>query len=256
MSNYNKLKNNLEKLKLDKINENIDHYIDLINKNERNLVDALYELTESQVTFKDEIAKLSLIRTAGFPYNKTFEDFDFTFQPSINRDELTDLKNLRFIDKKENILLMGSSGVGKTHLAISIGIECAKNRLSTYFITCYDLIQKLKKASLENRLADKMKVYEKYSVLIIDEIGYLPIETEEANLLFQLINKRYEKNTTIITSNISFDKWGELFKDNTIASAMLDRLLHHSNIFNISGNSYRIKDKLDNQNTKNEAISH
>jgi DNA replication protein len=256
MNNYNKLKNNLEKLKLDKINENMDNYIDLVNKKEKNIVDALYELTEAQVNFKDEKAKMSLVRTAGFPYNKTFEDFDFTFQPSVDKEELLDLKNLRFINKKENILLIGSSGVGKTHLAISIGIECAKNRLSTYFITCYDLIQKLKKASLENRLLDKMKVYEKYSVLIIDEIGYLPIEVEEANLLFQLINKRYEKNSTIVTSNISFDKWGELFKDNTIASAMLDRLLHHSNIFNITGNSYRIKDKFDFPNSNNDSLSH
>lgn len=170
MNNYNKLKNNLEQLKLNKISENIDNYIDLLNKKEKNIVDVLYELTEVQVNFKLETAKQALIRTAGFPYNKTFEDFDFTFQPSLDKDTLLELRNLRFINKKENILLIGSSGVGKTHLAISIGIECAKNRLSTYFITCYDLLQKLKRARIENRLADKMKVYEKYSVLIIDEI--------------------------------------------------------------------------------------
>lgn len=245
MNNYNKLKNNLEKLNLNKINDNIDEYVDLINTKKKNFIDALYELTEAQVNFKDENAKLSLIRTAGFPYNKTFDDFDFAYQPSINKDEVLDLKNLRFIEKKENILLIGSSGVGKTHIAISIGIECAKNRLSTYFITCYDLIQNLKKARLENRLEQKMKVYVRYSVLIIDEIGYLPIEADEANLLFQLINKRYEKNTTIITSNIKFNKWGELFKDSVIASAILDRLLHHSIIYNITGNSYRIKDKIE-----------
>ena len=255
MNNYNKLKNNLEKLKLNKINENIDNYIDLINSKEKDIVDSLYELTQTQLSYKDEIAKLSLIRTAGFPYNKTFEDFDFTFQPSIDKEKILDLKNLRFIEKCENILLIGSPGVGKTHLAISIGIECAKNRSSTYFITCYDLLQRLKKANLENRLSEKMKVYEKYSVLIIDEVGYLPIEIEEANLLFQLINKRYERHTTIITSNTGFNKWGELFKDATIANAMLDRLLHHSVIFNITGNSYRIKDKLDNSSKSTEAVT-
>jgi len=255
MNNYNKLKNNLDVLKLHKMNENIDTYIDFINKKEKNVIDALFELTEAQVNFKNENAKLALVRTAGFPYNKTFEDFDFGYQPSINKDEILDLRNLRFINRKENILLIGSSGVGKTHLAISIGIECAKNRLSTYFITCYDLIQKLKKASLENRLEQKMKVYQKYSVLIIDEIGYLPIEADEANLLFQLINKRYEKNTTIVTSNIGFNKWGELFKDATIASAMLDRLLHHSVMINITGNSYRIKDKFKSLEDNNEVIN-
>lgn len=244
INNYNKLKTNLETLQLTKISENLDVYVDLVNKKEKNLIDALYELTKSQVNFKDENAKLALVKVAGFPYNKTFDDFDFEYQPTINKEEVLDLKNLRFIEKKENILLVGSSGVGKTHLAISVGMESAKNRLSTYFITCYDLIQNLKKASLENRLEQRMKVYQRYKVLIIDEIGYLPIEADEANLLFQLINKRYEKNTTIITTNITFDKWGKLFKDATIASAILDRLLHHSIIINISGNSYRIKDKI------------
>lgn len=244
MNNYNKLKTNLETLKLTKISENLDVYVDLVNKKEKNIIDALYELTKSQVNFKDENAKLALVKVAGFPYNKTFDDFDFEYQPAINKEEVLDLKNLRFIEKKENILLVGSSGVGKTHLAISVGMESAKNRLSTYFITCYDLIQNLKKASLENRLEQRMKVYQRYKVLIIDEIGYLPIEADEANLLFQLINKRYEKNTTIITTNITFDKWGKLFKDVTIASAILDRLLHHSIIINISENSYRIKDKI------------
>lgn len=244
INNYNKLKTNLETLQLTKISENLDVYVDLVNKKEKNLIDALYELTKSQVNFKDENAKLALVKVAGFPYNKTFDDFDFEYQPTINKEEVLDLKNLRFIEKKENILLVGSSGVGKTHLAISVGMESAKNRLSTYFITCYDLIQNLKKASLENRLEQRMKVYQRYKVLIIDEIGYLPIEADEANLLFQLINKRYEKNTTIITTNITFDKWSKLFKDATIASAILDRLLHHSIIINISGNSYRIKDKI------------
>ena len=255
MNNYNKLKNNLDTLKLYKMNENIDNYIDFINKKEKNIIDALFELTEAQVNFKNQNAKLALIRTAGFPYNKTFEDFDFEYQPSMNKEEILDLRNLRFINKKENILLIGTSGVGKTHLAISIGIECAKNRLSTYFITCYDLIQNLKKARLENRLEQKMKVYQKYSILIIDEIGYLPIEADEANLLFQLINKRYEKATTVVTSNIGFNKWGELFKDSTIASAILDRLLHHSIIINITGNSYRIKDKIKISESNNEVIN-
>lgn len=129
-------------------------------------------------------------------------------------------------------------------MSIAIGLENARNKSSTYFINCNDLIQNLKKANLQNRLEDKLKTYSKYKLLIIDEIGYLPIDTEGANMLFQLINKRYEKVSTIITTNKPFSKWGDLFGDNTIANAILDRLVYHSHIVNIKGNSYRLKDKL------------
>ena len=244
MNNYVKLLNNLEKLKLIKTKENLDNYIDLINDNKKTLVDALYELTNQELEFKNTKAITALVRMAGFPYYKTFEDFDFSFQPTINKEEIFDFKNLRFIENKENILFVGSPGVGKTHLATSIGIQAASNRHSTYFISCHDLITNLKKANYENRLADKIKNYEKYSVFIIDEVGYLPIDIEGANLLFQLINKRYEKHTTIITTNKPFGQWGELFGDNMIANAILDRLVHHSHIINITGKSYRTKNLI------------
>lgn len=248
MSNYTKLLNNLDTLKLFKIKDNIDTYINLINDKEKNIVDSLYELTTLELNFKKEKAITSLVRMAGFPYQKTLDDFDFDFQPSINKDKILDLKNLRFLENKENILFVGSPGVGKTHLATSIGIEAASNRYSTYFISCHDLINNLKKANYENRLQEKLKNYEKYSLLIIDEVGYLPIDKEGGNLLFQLINKRYEKHSTIITTNISFGKWGDLFGDIMIANAILDRLIHHSTIFNITGKSYRIKDKFPSKN--------
>ena len=244
MSNYNKLLNNLDDLKLFKIKENIDTYINLINEKQKDIVDSFYELTNLELNFKRERAINSLVKMAGFPYHKTLEDFNFDFQPSINKDKIMDLKNLRFLENKENILFVGSPGVGKTHLATSIGIEAASNRYSTYFISCHDLVTNLKKANYENRLPEKLKNYEKYSLLIIDEVGYLPIDKEGGNLLFQLINKRYEKHSTIITTNITFDKWGELFGDIMIANAILDRLIHHSTIFNITGKSYRIKDKV------------
>ena len=182
------------------------------------------------------------IQFAGFPFYKTLDEFDFSFQPSINKELILDFNNLRFIERKENILFVGSPGVGKTHLATSIGIENARNNHSTYFINCNDLIQALKKAYLQNRLDDKLKTLSKYKLLIIDEVGYLPIDIESANMLFQLINKRYEKNSTIITTNKPFSKWGELFGDNMIANAILDRLLHHSHVINITGKSYRTKD--------------
>ena len=244
MSNYTKLINNLETLKLEKIKENIDYYIELVNSKEKDIVDSLYELTNLEISMIQERAIYSCVRTAGFPFIKTFEDFNFTFQPTINKEQILDFKNLRFIENNENIIFVGSPGVGKTHLATSIGIVSAKNRISTYFINCNDLIANLKKANDENRLLNRLNHYAKYKVLIIDEMGFLPIDGEGANILFQLINKRYEKHSTIITTNKPFGKWHEIFGDITLANAILDRLLHHSHIININGNSYRLKDKI------------
>ncbi len=140
-------------------------------------------------------------------------------------------------------MFVGSSDVGKTHLATSLGITCAKARYQTYFITFENLITQLKKAIQENRLENRLKFYAKYRVLIIDEIGYMPIDQDTANVFFQLIAKRYEKNSTIITTNMPFSKWGEFFGSATLANAVLDRLLHHSTVISIKGPSYRLKDK-------------
>ena len=244
MNNYNKLKNNFDEIGLLTFNQNIDKYIDLINQGELNTVDALYMMTEKEKEFRQERVDKSMIKTAHFPFIKTFEDFDFSFQPSIVKDEILDLKNLRFIDSAENIILVGTPGVGKTHIATSIGIESSKNKYQTYFITAHELISQLKKAQLENTLMRRLKHFTSYSVLIIDEVGFLPISRDEANLFFQLINMRYEKHPTIITTNKSFNKWGEVFGDSIIANAILDRLLHHSKVFSIIGPSYRTKDKM------------
>ena len=140
-------------------------------------------------------------------------------------------------------MFVGSSGVGKTHLATSLGITCAKARYQTYFITFENLITQLKKSIQENRLENRLKFYAKYRVLIIDEIGYMPIDQDTANVFFQLIAKHYEKNSTIITTNMPFSKWGEFFGSATLANAVLDRLLHHSTVISIKGPSYRLKDK-------------
>lgn len=244
MSNYVKLINNLEVLKLERIKENLDKYIELINNKEKDIVDGFYELTNLEIELMNEKAIYGCVRTAGFPFIKTFEDFDFSFQPTINKEQILDFKNLRFIENKENIIFVGSPGVGKTHLATSIGIVAARNRDSTYFINCNDLILNLKKANSENRFMNRLNHYAKYKVLIIDEMGFLPIDSEGANMIFQLINKRYENHSTIITTNKSFGKWHEIFGDVTLANAILDRLLHHSHIININGNSYRLKNKI------------
>ena len=187
---------------------------------------------------------------SGFPFVKTLDDFDFDYQPSVNKRQLYDLQQLRFMDKAENILFYGSSGVGKTHLAIALGVAAARKRNLTYFISCHDLIQQLNKAHSENRLETKLKHFAKHKLLIIDEIGYLPVDKQGANLFFQLIARRYEKNSTIITTNQPFSKWADVFSDAVLASAILDRLLHHSHILKITGPSYRLKDVYEEINER------
>lgn len=185
------------------------------------------------------------IKMAGFPARKTFELYDFEFQPNLDTDMIDDLRTLRFIGNSENVIFLGTPGVGKTHLAIALGISAIENKYSTYFISCHQLIQNLLKANHENRLDERLKQYAKYKVLIIDEIGYLPTNLEGANLFFQLIARRYKKHSTIFTTNKNFGEWQDIFQDNTISAAILDRILHHSKVIKIVGESYRLKERGD-----------
>lgn len=242
---YAKLLNNLEILKLEKMYTYIPTYLDTVAKDEISVLDALVHLTDKEILHKNEMASKIQVSVAGFPFVKRVDEFNFDFQPAVNKSQIRDLCSLRFIEKKENILFFGTPGVGKTHLAVSIGVEAASKRQLTYFISCHDLIQNLRKAYHENRLEARLKHYSKYRVLIIDEIGYLPVDQLGANLFFQLITKRYEHNSTIITTNQPFSKWGDVFSDTTLANAILDRLLHHSHIIKIVGPSYRTKDVMD-----------
>ena len=241
-NNYNKLINNLETLNLYTMKSYLDTYIEKNNTNQINFIDSLYELTNLELKFKKERSDRAVITVAHFPFVKRFEDFDFSFQPDLNKEAIMDLKYLRFMENQENILFIGLPGVGKTHLSVSTGIEAAISGKSTYFISCNDLCLQLKKAKLENRLEQRLKHFSSYGLLIIDEISYLPMDIEASNLLFQLISKRYEKKSTIVTSNKSLNKWHEIFGDAVLANAILDRLLHHSKVFTINGPSYRTKD--------------
>lgn len=243
MPNYVKLINNFDALKLTTFRANIDSFIDEVNSGKSTLVDALYALTNAEMEFRQERVNRSMVVISHFPFLKTFEDYDFSYQPRLNKTEVMDLKSLRFIENCENIVFLGTPGTGKTHLAVATGIESAKNRYRTYFINCNELILQLKKAKQEDTLARRLKNFTSYSVLIIDEVGFLPIDPEDSNLLFQLISMRYEKHPTIFTTNKSFNHWGEVFGDSVIANAILDRILHHSKVFQIVGPSYRMKGK-------------
>lgn len=243
-SSYNQLIKNLEYLKMKQMINHLDEVIDFSTKNNLSFVDTLIKLTSHEIDFKETNMIKSMVKVGAFPHTKEIKDFDFEFQPNINKDQILDFTSLRFLEAKENIVFLGSSGVGKTHLATSIGIAAAKRRYSTYFIKCNDLLQQLKRANLENRLDARLKHFSKYKLLIIDEIGYLPIDKEDSKLFFQLIDMRYEKKSTILTTNINFSEWDEIFYDPVIANAILDRVLHHSHVVSINGNSYRLKDHL------------
>ena len=243
-STYMQLRNNLEYLKMNQMNENLDETLDYITKNNLSFTDGLIKLTQVEIDHREKNMIKSMVKVGAFPHHRELKDFDFDFQPSINKQQILDFETLRFVENSENIVFLGSSGVGKTHLAVSIGIAAAKRRNSTYFIKCHDLIQQLKKANNENRLEDRLRHFTKYKVLIIDELGYLPIKKEEAKLFFQLIDRRYERRSTILTTNISFSEWDEIFCDAVMANAILDRVLHHAHVVTITGKSYRLKDQI------------
>lgn len=240
----NELNKKLNILGLEKIKEILPDYIHKNNKNMPPLSESLNYLLTEEIKSKDERASEGIIKAANLPFRKTLNDYDFSFQPSVNENQIRELANLGFIENRENIVFIGNSGVGKTHLAVSLGIEAAKHRNSVYFITCHNLMIKLNKAQKENRLDKQLQHLAQYKLLIIDEIGYLPVDRQGSNLFFQLIAKRYMAKSTIVTTNMPFSRWGEVFSDNTLASAVLDRLLHYSHIIRITGNSYRIKDKI------------
>lgn len=191
-----------------------------------------------------EVASKSMIKAAAFPFIKTIEDYDFDFQPALHKQEILELTSLKFIEELKNIVFLGSSGVGKTHLATSLGIVAAKKRYSTYFIKCHNLLQQLKRAKVENRLDSRLKYLNRYKLLIIDELGYLPIDKEDSNLFFQLIDMIYENKSTILTTNINSSNWNSVFYDAMVANAILDRVLHHSHVISINCRSYMVKDYI------------
>jgi len=247
-TNYQQLLRNLQYLKLKQMTLHLNEVVDFGVQNQTSFIDMLIKLTNYEIDVREQNMMQSMVKVAAFPHMKEIKDFDFTFQTSVNQQQIQDFLTFRFIEENENIVFLGPSGVGKTHLATAIGIAAAKKRTSTYFIKCHDLIQNLRRARLENRLVARLKHYTKYKLLIIDEIGYLPIDQEDAKLFFQLIDMRYEKRSTILTTNVNFKAWDEVFQEPKLANAILDRILHHAKVLTMVGNSYRLKAHLAQEN--------
>lgn len=223
------------------------HINDTISTSELRGLD---KVLRKEVEAKEENNKLYNVKVAAFPFVKTVDEYDFSFQPSIKEEKIRSIITSNFYEDATNVLLIGNPGVGKSHLAVAIGYAVAIQRNSVYFIKFSRLISNLRRAYQEGEIDKRLKLYFKYKLLIIDEVGFNEISSLEAKLFFQLIDLRYEKRSTIITSNITFEKWPQILgQDEMIAKAILDRLLHHSYLFNITGPSYRIKDKL-KYNTK------
>lgn len=205
----------------------------------------VFKVLNKEVIAKEENNKLYNVKVAGFPFLRTIDDYDFSFQPTVNESKIKAIIQSNFYEEAINVVFIGNPGVGKTHLAIAIGYSVAIKRNSVYFIKFNKLITILKNAYQEGIIDKRIKHFFKYKLLIIDEVGFNEISPLEAKLFFQLIDIRYTKRSTIFTSNITFEKWPQILgNDEMITKAILDRILHFSYLFNISGPSYRIKDKL------------
>ena len=233
----------LESLGLKQAAEALDNALDAAAGKQLTYPEMLAELLGVEVNARRERYLTTRTKLAHLSFQRSIEQFDFDFQPSVDERQVKELANLAFVAEATNILLLGPPGVGKTHLAVALALKAIGHGYGAYFVRAYDLMEDLRKAQAEQNLGRRMRVYLAPKVLVVDEFGIWPYDRDAATAFFTLVSARYERGSIILTSNKGFGEWGELLGDTVIASAVLDRLLHHSHILNIRGESYRLKEK-------------
>jgi len=241
-ASYERVRDHLEKLKFQTALSYVDDILERAQKEEKLPVEVLDELLERELHARFERRVKTNLSLSGIPVQKRLEDFDFEAQPQIPKDVVQELATLRFLHNGENVLLLGPCGVGKTHLAIALALKAIEQGHRVYFLTLHDLVTRSRVARERNRLRNLITVILGADLFVLDELGFQPLETQDASFLFETINKRYQaQRPIIVTSNKSFGQWGEIFPDSALAVALLDRLLHHATTINIRGESYRLR---------------